>query len=349
MRCLAVYLVPVPRQPSLSHVFLHGAFVASLTAAPAYSQWLGTPGTESFSGLGLSTAARSAGLAGAACALPDGAASIGVNPAGILGDEGRYRYSGSLRAHPAGADAGAVAYSRPAGDGAQFAVSAAYFDYGSEQEFDEQGNATGALLRPESFYPALTFAHSVGERWRLGASLKLAQEYLGDFQGSQFALGFGADLGVQYQPPARNLGFGIAVTNVGRKVTEHFTGDRNRGYFPGVARAGLFYHPRGMDKTVAVVDAELPFYEAPRASLGFEYRYSQHWGLRLGTRWDANDVNNVLNDIQAIHTHKRLGSALKAAIGTSLHLGGIDVDYAAQWWNGLGFVHAVTLAWTLGG
>jgi hypothetical protein len=320
-----------------------------MLGSPLYAQLFGTPGTEAFPGLSIEASGRSAGLADAACALPEGAASLGINPAGLAGDLGRVGYSGSLRAHPDGANAGAVAYSHAYGDGTQYALSATYLDYGSIQGLDDQGRPTGVTMRPISFYPALTFARVFGERWKLGASLKLADEYLGDFQGAQGAVGIGADVGAQYQPPARDLGFGFALINLGKKVTGHFQGDTERGSFPGLLKAGLFYHPKGWEQALVTADAELPFYDAPALALGIEYHYLPQWDLRAGTRWDTHDIGGILNDIGALHSQQNYGSALKAAAGTSLRLGNVGVDYALQWWVNLGFVNTVTIAWIMGG
>ncbi len=344
MYLVAVLARPGPNWRRHIHVTV---LVAAAACGSASAQWLGEPGTEAFPGLSIDASARSAGLAGAACALPEGTESLGDNPAGLVEDRGHAVYRGSVRAQPDGADAGAVAYAQPWGDRAQIAVGAGYLDYGSIQSLDELGNPTGATLRPMSFYPAATYAQRDGEHWRWGATFKMATEYLGDFEGSQAALGMGADVGVQYQPAARNLGFGASLVNVGKKIRGHFAGDADRGGFPTVANAGLFYHPIGQDKVTLTAQAELPFYDAPAAALGCEYRYSPQWTLRAGTRWDVNDVRNILVETGSVGGAPRYGSAMKAAAGTSLQVGAIGVDYALQWWVDLGFVHTLALSWAL--
>jgi hypothetical protein len=118
---------------------------------------------------------------------------------------------------------------------------------------------------------------------------------------------------------------------------------------PVLMRTGVFYHPRGRDRVLTTLDAELPWHGVPRVALGGEYRLSEQWELRAGTRWDLRDVRNLLGWIEAVESRERYGGALKAAAGTTLRLGAADVDYAAQWWMGLGLVHALSVSWSLGG
>src|SRR5215217_8781261 len=229
--------------------------------APARAQFGEQAGTSDMAGIRVLTAPRPAGLAGAYSALADGADGIGINPAGLARETGTH-YTGSFR-HDV-INAGSVAYTWGALDG-RFAVSASYLDYGKIDLMAEGGWTTGTT-RPYSLYPAVSYARAMGERWRLGGTLKFAHETLGEFQGSTPAWGAAADAGVQYQPSTRNVGFGASLTNVGRKFTGHFEGDDSKGALPGAARAGLFYHPRGKRQLALSLDAELPFQAAPARS-----------------------------------------------------------------------------------
>jgi len=307
---------------------------------------MGSPGTEEFSGLKINSSARAAGLCGSYSALAEGAGAVGINPAGLSREAGQYRYSGSLRAHPTGANAGVVAYSRPAGTGAQISFSAAYLDYGSIEGLDEFGNSIGNF-HPSSIYPSLTYARG-GDRWRFGTTLKLASEYLGDFQGAQSSLGVGVDAGLQFRPAARNLGFGASVVNVGQKLRGHFKGETNFGAFPASMKAGVFYHPRGLDALAITGEAEIPWHSAPGFAMGLEHKLSAQLDVRAGMHGDANDVRAVLGWTGLQSQRELYGTAPRAAGGATFRLGRADVDYAAQWWRGMGLAHALTVAWSLG-
>jgi hypothetical protein len=303
------------------------------------------PGGASLAAIAIVPAARPAGLAGAYSAIGSGSTTIGINPAGLVRESGRV-YSGSAR--PDMTRVGAVTYAFPALEG-RFAVGAAYVDYDQILATDENMSVQGTL-RPYSLYPSVTYArgHGEGESWRWGATLKLARETLGDFEGSSPAYGAGFDAGVQYQPARRNLGFGASLTNIGRQFSGHFEGDNARGSLPGAARAGVFYQPQGQRQLVLAADLEAPFHAAPALALGGEYRMIPEWLLRAGTRWSRDDLHNVLGWIDPnAGIVERGGEALKLAAGTTLQMGPVSVDYAAQWWRDLGIVHALTVAWSI--
>jgi hypothetical protein len=308
----------------------------------AWPQFSDGAGTAELTAITIVPAARPAGLAGAYSALAEGASSIGVNPAGLARESGQH-FSGSVR--PDMVRVGSVAYTRP-GFGGRLAVSASYVDYDEILATDENQSITGSV-HPFSLYPAVSYARTHGERWRWGATVKAAHETLGEFEGTRSAFGAGFDAGVQYQPAVRNVGFGASVTNVGRKFTGHTASD-GPGPLPGMAKAGIFYLPRGKSQLALTADVEAPFYSPPVLAVGTEYRVLSVWELRAGTRWNADDFHNLygwLNPSEGIR--ERGGEAVKLAAGTSVHVGPVDVDYAAQWWRELGLVHSLTVAWAI--
>ena len=344
-----MYLMPVfspdsgprlnyPTAPRLSAALS----VVLALCAQAWPQFSGDAGTTDMSAITLVAAARPAGLAGAYSALADGASAIGINPAGLARESGQH-FSGSVR--PDMVRVGSVAYTRPA-YGGRLAVSASYVDYDEITGTDENQNVTGTL-HPFSLYPALSYARAQGERWRWGTTLKVAHETLGDFEGSRPAFGAGIDAGIQYQPAVRNVGFGASVTNLGRKFTGYTESDEG-GPLPGMVKGGLFYHPRGRKQLAIVADVELPFYDAPVLALGGEYRVLSEWELRAGTRWNTDDMRNLYGWLNpSADIEKRGGEAIKLAAGTTVRVGSVAVDYAAQWWQSLGLVHSLTVAWAI--
>lgn len=340
-----MYLMPVIFRPTDAGAspFSAGFLAAAVLCAPAQSQVSTEPGTAAMQAIALVPAARPAGVSGAYTALGSGTSSLGINPAGLARESGP-TYSGSVRSGMV--RAGSVVYAFPALQG-RWAFGASYIDYNEVLETDENGAVHGTL-RPFNLYPSVTYARPAGERWRWGATFKMARETLGEFEGAQPAYGAGVDAGVQYQPAVRNLGFGAAVTNVGRQFSGHFEGDDHRGFLPGAVRAGVFYQPRGERKVVLTADLEAPFYSAPLVAAGAEYRVISEWTLRAGTRWSRDDLRNLFGWIDPNSgIEERGGEAAKLAAGTSLQVGPVAVDYAAQWWRELGIMHALTVAWAL--
>jgi hypothetical protein len=340
-----MYLMPVFYQDSGKAAFPLTTLLPVVLALcmPAWPQFGDEAGTTGMNAIAVVPAARPAGLAGAYSALADGASGIGINPAGLARETGQ-NFSGSVR--PDMVRVGAVAYTRPMAGG-RLAVSASYVDYDEVIATDENQSVTGTL-HPYSLYPAVSYARAQGERWRWGATVKMAHETLGDFEGSSPALGAGLDAGFQYQPSVRNLGFGASVTNVGRQFTGHYEGEDASRPLPGALRGGLFYHPRGRRQLALVADVELPFHGAPVLAVGGEYRVIAEWQLRAGTRWDTDDARNLygwFNPSEEVRA--RGGEAVKMAAGTTVKVGPVGVDYAAQWWRELGLVHSLSVAWSI--
>jgi hypothetical protein len=340
-----MYLVAVPHiafagAPTPSRMLL---LAVALSSPAAFAQYSEGSGTAAMPAIAAVPSARPSGMAGAVTALELGSQSVGSNPAGLAREQGTV-YSGSVR--PDMTRLGAVSVAFPA-FGGRVAVGAGYADYDAIPAVDENNVGQGTL-RPFSLYPSATYARTLGAQWRWGATVKLARETLGDFEGSTAALGAGFDAGVQYQPSARGPGFGASVTNVGRRFSGYFEGDDSRGALPGAARAGITYQPPRNRQLLLAADLELPFHDAPALALGGEYRVLPEWGLRAGTRWNRDDFRNLAGWLDPnAGIDERGGEALKLAGGTSVRVGPVSVDYAAQWWRELGLVHALTVSWEM--
>jgi len=285
-------------------------------------------------------AARPGGLAGAYVALGEGTSALGLNPAGVSRDTG-VSYQGSVRPHIS--RLGAVAWSFPA-TGGQWALSATYVDYDVVVETDEKQNAL-STLRPFNLYPAITYARRLGEDLHVGGTFRLAHETLGNFEGSTSAFGAGFDAGLQYQA-ARNLALGVALTHVGRQFTGYFEGDDRRGALPAALRVGAAYQPRARRQLTVIGDAVAPWHGSPYVAVGAEYAVLTEWTLRGGTRWSVEDVRNLRGVIDPnADLAARGGEAVKVAAGTTVRVGPVAVDYAAQWWRELGVVQSLTVTW----
>lgn len=339
-----VYLMPVLSKPMgvlAPSVRVLAGFLA--LGAPCAAQWAGDAGDAGFDAIAVVSAARPAGLAGAGAASGTGASAIGINPAGLAREPGT-SYSGSVQTGLT--RVGAIAYARPLAGGA-FAFGAAYLDHGEIAMTDED-NVAGGTLRPFNLYPSATYARALGTEWFWGATVKAGRETLGDFEGSRAAYGAGFDAGVQYQPEGRrDIGFGASLTNVGRQFTGYFDGDGRRRPLPGAVRAGAFYQPRTRRQLTVSADVEAPFHAPLVLAVGGEYRVMPEWILRAGTRWSSEDLRNLRGWIDPnAGIEERGGDATKLAAGTTVRIGPVAVDYAAQWRRELGIVHFVTLAWS---
>ncbi len=351
-----MYLVPVilARKPSISRL-LPSCFVRScgffvfcvcgLASAQEYSDRVGT---AEFQYLETLVFSRPAGLAGAYTSLAQGLDAVGYNPAGVSKSEGARTVAGTFRYHFLDIASGNASYAYPGAGGMNYAFSAAYINYGHIEELDENGNASGKKLLPVSFNPSFTGARKLNDNVRLGLTLKGLSEYLGDFEGSQLALGWGVDAGMLYQPSTRNVGFGLALLNLGRKEAAHYTGGSTGGLLPVSLKGGMFYSPFDLPKAKVVADLELPWHDVPRLSGGLEYAYLPSLTLRAGSRVDWVETRYYfLKATDQRPGELQGGNALKLASGFTFQSDGIAVDYAVQYWNGLSWVHALTVKYAL--
>lgn len=315
-----------------------------LPASPARAQDIAEyAGTTEFQYLQNLIYARPAALAGSYSALAEGLDAIGSNPAGLARIQNRF-FSGTLRYHQLGITTGNATYSYPGALGLQYALSLAYVNYGQIAERDENGSLTGKDIIPTSFNPSLTAAKNLGPRLRGGITLKLLSEYLGDFEESQMAVGWGLDAGIQYQPALRGLGFGVEVLNLGRKERAHTADGRIGGLLPGSLKGGLFYQPADRRGTRLLADLELPFLDSPLFSFGVEQALNPFFLLRAGTRLDYHEAKYLA--LVALAQEDRDfhgGNAMKLTGGFGVLWEGLSLDYAAQWWRDLSLVHAVTV------
>ncbi len=306
-------------------------------------------GTAEFQYIETLIAARPAGLAGAYTSISEGADAIGYNPAGVSKQEGDRFFSGTFRQHLIGVSTGNATYAYPGANNYRYAFSVAFINYGKIEEVVEENQSTGRKIIPSSINPSFTVAKKFSDQIRGGVSFKGFQEYLGDFEESQFALGWGLDAGILIQPSAKNLGFGLSVLNVGRKEVSQLVGGKNGGLLPASLKGGLYYYPREIPKTRLVADLEIPYFDPPLLSGGFEYYYTPQFVLRAGSRINLPEAKYYfLKATDQRPGEFSGGNALKMAGGFTFLGEEFDLDYAVQYWMDLSWVHAVTLKCPVG-
>ncbi len=305
-------------------------------------------GTAEFQYLSTLIYARPAGLAGAYTSLAQGIDAIGTNPAGLSkADPGR-TLSGTFRYHMLEVASGNVTYGFPGAGSRAYAFSAAYINDGRIAGVDENNSPTGLEHMPVSFNPSFTVGQKISDNIRLGATAKGVSEYLGDYEGSQLAIGWGVDAGLLYQPNVKNVGFGLALLNLGRKERGHSVDGRTGGLLPVSLNGGFFYSPLDVPKAKVAVDLQLPLQDVPMLSGGVEYAYTPALTLRMGSRIDMTEANYLFNKASAQDAGELDGgNALKFAGGFTFQTDGLALDYAVQYWYGLSFVHAMTVRYAL--
>jgi len=299
-------------------------------------------GTRDFAFIQVMTPAKTMGLAEANTVLGEGTDAIGSNPAGLSRATSSRTLAGTLRFWTLGESGGQIAYSF--GDSlSRFALGAAYMNYGEIDMLDEEARPLG-IAQPSSFSPSLTYARAFSERWRLGGTLKGYQEYLGDFEGAQSAIGIGVDVGLLYNPKVRNLGFGMALLNAGRKWTAHTYDGSDAGYTPAAIRAGLYYIPPAWAKLRLASEIQIDDGDNPILSAAGEYGFSSFVQFRAGVRGNWREMKHLWTVVSEGNAGPFYGGeARRLGAGFTLNHGGLALDYGLQWWTDLGIVHGLTL------
>jgi hypothetical protein len=341
--------IPIPKRARRG-LLLRAACALLAGASGAYALGEDDVGTAEFQYIETLIFARPAGLAGAYTAAAQGIDAVGFNPAGVGKAEPGRALSGTFRYHFLEIASGNAAYAYPGLDtNWSYVFSAAFINSGRNPEVDEEGNEiAGSEIMPASFNPSFTAARRMSDRVRLGASLRGFSEYLGDFEESQLGWGWGVDLGLQYQPPAKNLGFGLALLNLGRKERSQIKDGKAGGLLPVSLKGGLFYSAPDLPKAKVHLDGELPLHQAPRLSGGLEYAYAPSLTLRVGSRIDWSELTHYYQSFTDAETGTwQGGNALKLTAGFTFADDAYSVDYAVQYWQGLSWVHALTLKYAL--
>ncbi len=300
-------------------------------------------GTRDFSFIEIMTPARTMALAEANVAVAEGIDAIGSNPAGLTKMEGERALAGTFRFLTLGSTGGQVTYVFGPASG-RFALSAAYLNSGEIETVDEEGNSLGAKVQPSAFSPSLSYAKTLSERWRLGLTLKGFQEYLGDIEGAQSAIGVAGDIGIIYLPGVRNLGFGLALLNAGRKFVSHTSNGDSSGMTPMALRGGFYFIPAGWKRLRLTGQMQVDDADNPIFSGAGEWTLSPYFIARAGLRgsWlELRHVGAMIADDKVAPFYG--GEARRLGLGFTFLRQPIAVDYGVQWWTRLGFVHALTL------
>jgi hypothetical protein len=215
------------------------------------------------------------------------------------------------------------------------------------KNLDNDGEETGKEFSPSNHTLAVTAARDFTGKLKAGTTLKIPSEYLGGFEGSQWAIGWAIDMGVQYQPDTKQFLFGASILNLGRKEVAHTRDGQTGGMIPLEIRGGMVFHSLSMPKSRIVVDVCVPYHNYPYLAGGIEHQIKNSLTLRAGTRFNLPEAQTAFrNFILSQDTDENTArNALKLAGGFSFFMDFLTLDYAAQYWHLLGIVHYVTFKW----
>ncbi len=305
-------------------------------------------GTEAFPFLHRFSNAITASWSGACAAQCEGLSALGVNPAGLEKLKSSRELQVGISQDFIGIKAGSFAYAFPGPDSSQMAFSAAFLGYGSIDELDEEGTFTGKQHAPASVTSSLSYATEIQERLRAGITIKGVAEYLGDFEESHPAVGWGIDAGVQYQPKIKALGFGASIRNLGRQEQSYFGESNDNALLPVTVQGGVYYYISRFRNTRLSADLLVPWHSLSMLSVGWEYNYNPFFTIRAGTRFNRYEITHLFEKLSGNADGDFTGgNALKGSGGFSFKGPRLSLNYSVEYWRNLSWIHSLTLGYPI--
>lgn len=169
-----------------------------------------------------------------------------------------------------------------------FSVSFLYYTAGDIDLLDIYGNER-TVVAEKDYLIVLGYAHKLIPMFPMGINIKWLSSTLVD---EETARAFAADLGILYNPPVQGFSIGLAVRNLGQKLTYIEEGD----FLPLIASAGIAYrHSLGNQNILFSVDAPYRVYDAILTpAVGCEYDWEKKLQLRAGYKFNSDDTGLTL-------------------------------------------------------
>lgn len=115
-----------------------------------------------------------------------------------------------------------------------FAVGMQYLSYGSFTQTDNVGNEIGNF-KANDYSFSLAASKQYKERWRYGATLKIAQSRLADVSATALLL----DVGIAYEDTANFLTIGAVAKNMGTMIQQYTPSKSNNEPMPFDLQLGI--------------------------------------------------------------------------------------------------------------
>ncbi len=256
-----------------------------LTSCPAFA---GNPGEAGLLSLRMGVGAREAGMGEAGVASSTGGTALFWNPANnVFADfqteliVQHNRYLGLFN-HEAAAVAHRV------GKGVLGVTFMGFYSDEIERKTLDSGvDVFEGTFKPYDVAFGVSYAHPLGERFAIGAGVKMIYEKI-DFYSDT---GFAFDFFITHKTLIEGLVFAASATNFGGQINL-----RDDPFdLPRAVRLGTAYTPGGQmfaGKLTLVGDVLFPRDTTEKAHVGVEYRLIPELALRFGSRlnYDAQGI-----------------------------------------------------------
>jgi hypothetical protein len=282
-------------------------------------------GTTAYSFLKIDVSARSTAMGGAFVGLSDDESALYFNPAGLIQIEHKSFFT-TYNNYIADIQSGFLGYVHPYSENTRLGASIHYFNYGSLDKTDKQGNLLGTFGASD-FALALSMVRSLNSQISVGATGKFIYEKIDSYSSDALAL----DLGIIHVSKDGRTRFGLVGQNLGVQL-KGFT-QSHKDDLPAAVKLGMSHHVRELPLIVAL-DAAKPLDNDFFFNLGGEFTALKPLYLRFG--WSSFGEN--------FKTDSDKDNLAGFAGGFGVRWKVYHFDYAYSSYADLGGVHKITIS-----
>ncbi len=316
-------------------------WLARVLVVLSFGYQLHAGNTAGFEFLRTDFSARSAALGSAFLTVRGDLNGLSLNPAGLAFLEDRqfvFNYTNYL----IDINGGMAAYSQQVPYLKRAAISVTYMDYGQFDETDQFAVNTGRTFTANDFALAITQADHLDEQFSYGISTRLAYSKIDDYTAAAWLFDFGLIYKATFQS---ELYFAASLQNLGWQLDSYSESSNIKEPMPTSLNVGV-------SKKLAHLPLEISFrlqklnqhsenwYDRfKRFSVGGEFRFSDHFHLRLG--YNNEQHESLQSDVST------QGKFAGFSAGVGLFVKQFRIDYAFSNFEFLGNVHRFGISGSL--
>lgn len=233
-----------------------------------------------FDFLRVDPGAKASSLAGAFDTYTDDPNAMFYNPA-TLSTITTKKISAGFGKYLLDMNFGTLSYAQQYKKAGWFGLGVKYFDYGTFDRTDENGNNTGETFGANDLMISLGYSNYMYEQINYGITVKYIYSGIGEYKSSAVAV----DMGMLYLIPSAQIGLSLSVNNLGTQLSSYID---SREKLPLDVRLGF---SKRLEHTPVRLNATLSKINEPREkfvqhfkafAIGLEIIFSENVSARLG-------------------------------------------------------------------
>ena len=303
---------------------LFSLLVSSLILHPSSFVLASSAGTTGFELFRTDGSARNTALGGSLIALSGGLHTLYSNPAGLADIKGRSGSVGFFK-HVLDLNSGNLAYAHPVTGRSTLALGITYFDYGSFDKADENGQKLGEFGASDILVTAAA-ARELKPDLLGGVSLKYLNSTIDSYSASALA----ADVGVIYHTGYEGWDVGGGIYNFGFATSAYL---EEKDDLPTTYRLGLSVPLEHLPVRFSFA-GEYTKPEGIRGAGGLELTFTRFLMGRIGY--------NTIGIDQRVGTDRDALAGFSGGIG--INVKSLSFDYSLSSYGEIGYLNRFTLS-----